>query len=253
MRSENVAGRGPPLHPAEADERQLAVIHPPPSLGGAADRFDYGTLEVVSAGQARSAAERIRKRTWDSYIANGRDLIAIKALLDHGAFGTWLKAEFGMSARTAQNLMNAAELVDGKSAIVSVLPVTAIYQLAAPSTPASVRDDVVARLENGEKLTVREIRSAIASGRSLDGEQKRLERLTPAARRRHQRNKERKRLQIERELEDRGQAEAEAEKAADAAVDLLTRGLGPDLHNFAELLIRAGCWRVQKKLAAARS
>src|SRR3954447_12951496 len=126
MRGEDVAGQGATPYPARADERQLTVVHPPPSSNEAANKFDYGILEMVSADQARSAAERIRRRTWDSYIENGRDLIAIKALLDHGAFGRWLKAEFGMSERTAQNLMNAAELVDGKSAIVSVLPVTAI-------------------------------------------------------------------------------------------------------------------------------
>src|SRR5215212_3283709 len=100
MRGEDVAGRGVTPHSAGVDERPLTVIHPSPSSHGAADGFDYGTLEVVAADQARSAAERIRRRTWDSYIANGRDLTAIKALLDHGAFGRRLEAEFGVSART---------------------------------------------------------------------------------------------------------------------------------------------------------
>jgi Protein of unknown function (DUF3102) len=208
--------------------------------------FDYASLESKTAGHVRKLATQIHRRTHDAYIENGRDLIAVKALLGHGAFGKWLKAEVAISERTAQNLMGAAAPVDAESANIAVLPVTAIYRLAAPSIPAKVRDEIIARVDSGARLTVQEISSAIADGK------RREEAAHAKQKRRRQGDGERKRRQIERENEKRRQAEAKAEEAADAAVDLLREHLGGDLHTFKELLTRAGVWRVQAKLGTAR-
>jgi Protein of unknown function (DUF3102) len=81
---------------------------------------DYPYREIISvmntggassqhpctAASAQAAAERIRGRLRAAFIETGRDLLAQKAALGHGQFLPWVEAEFGMSARSAQELMS---------------------------------------------------------------------------------------------------------------------------------------------------
>jgi hypothetical protein len=53
-------------------------------------------------------------------------------------FMPWIEAEFEMAERTARNFMNVAERYASKSATVADLAPTALYELAAPSTPEEV-------------------------------------------------------------------------------------------------------------------
>jgi hypothetical protein len=85
--------------------------------------------------------------------------------LSHGQFGRWLSAEFGWSERTAQRFLQAAEVFGSKADTVSVLEPTAIYALSAKSTPPTVRDAVVARLEAGERPALAEIKAEVAAAR----------------------------------------------------------------------------------------
>lgn len=57
-------------------------------------------------------------------------------------FLPWIEAEFGMTDRTARRFMDVASSFSVKVDIVSDLPATALYELAAPSTPQSVREQV---------------------------------------------------------------------------------------------------------------
>ena len=134
------------------------ALNPETASLTAVSGFDYGGLETATANQIRSIADRIRTRAKDFYLEIGRDLIAAHDALGHGLFGKWLDAEFGWTDRTARNFMSAARLAESKSEIVSVLPATALYKLAAPSTPETVRDQIIARVENGESISVKEIR-----------------------------------------------------------------------------------------------
>jgi hypothetical protein len=202
--------------------------------------FDYGSLDSETAASVRATAEIIRERMKHSIIETGRDLIQVKAKLEHGAFGPWLDAEFEMSVRTAQNYMRAAELADTKSETVSHLPATILFRLAAPSTPEAARDDVIARLEMGEQLTLTGVNRAIRVARAdaaLDrkhdvmAQNRRWKRLlkkkgpSPAA-------AARLKLESERRLAE--------EAAAQEAVALLRSGLGVDFSRFFDLWNRSG-------------
>ena len=89
----------------------------PSDLSGTTSvRFDYGALSVGHADAAQAAASRIKQRTAAAILDTGRDLIDVKGLLDHGQFGLWLRAEFGMTGRTAQNYMRAALLAEARKA-----------------------------------------------------------------------------------------------------------------------------------------
>jgi len=103
---------------------------------------------------ATATAEKIRKRLADDIIATGRDLESVKSRLDHGEFANWLKFEFDWSIKTAERMMSVARQF-GKNDNLSNLTIqkTALYLLAAPSTPDEVRQEAVERAQNGERIT----------------------------------------------------------------------------------------------------
>lgn len=100
--------------------------------------FNYAALPADKAASARAAAERIRGRMQlaaESIIEVGRELIEQKKALGHGNFLPWIKAEFGMSRQTADNFVHVATRFGDKLPTISNLGATALYALAAQSTP----------------------------------------------------------------------------------------------------------------------
>ena len=102
------------------------------------------------------ATEEIRsrlRRTVEDIVIIGRTLIGVKERLGHGRFGEWLDAEFGWTDRAAQRFMQVASRF--KSDIMSDLSITptALYLLAAPSTPDEAFEQAIALAESGEKVT----------------------------------------------------------------------------------------------------
>jgi hypothetical protein len=119
-----------------------------------------------------AAAERIRLRlrhSTEDIIAIGKDLLMVKEQLEHGRFEAWIKAEFAMTLRTAERFMSVAERF-GKDDIVSDLSASALYLLAAPSTPEPVIDEVKERAASGEKVTVADIKRLKADAQTLRAE-----------------------------------------------------------------------------------
>lgn len=100
----------------------------------------------------------------EDIIEIGRDLIAVKESLPHGAFLPWIEAEFGMSDMTAKRFMQVAKVYGAKSNMVFDLQPTALYELAAPKTPLEVREEIEKMIAAGEvvtKATVEELRNKI--------------------------------------------------------------------------------------------
>jgi hypothetical protein len=136
--------------------------------------FDYTTLDPDAADFLRQAANQIRscrEGMAREIIRMGMTLHGAKAHLLHGQFGPWLKAEFNMSERTAENYMSVAKEFGNKSETVADLPLKLLYGLAAPSTPKQIREKVVADLEAGKTIDHRAITKEISvsrKGGSLD-------------------------------------------------------------------------------------
>lgn len=108
-------------------------------------RFDYEQVDEAHRGQVMQAAVQIKAsadRMRDSIFAIGNRLLEVKDYLPHGQFGEWLRVEFDLSVRMAQNMMNVAREYGGKSETVSLLSDSVLYLLAAPSTPAEAREAV---------------------------------------------------------------------------------------------------------------
>jgi hypothetical protein len=115
----------------------------------APDGFSYEDVDASVATEMRERADRIRKSVFNSGIEAGCHLRWVKQRLPHGQFGAWLRAELGMSERTAQNWMRVATTFEGKYETVSDLPQATVYRLAAKSTPDAVREEVVRLSEQG--------------------------------------------------------------------------------------------------------
>lgn len=123
-------------------------------------KFNYAALPAEKAASALTAAERIRGRMQlaaESIIEVGRELAEQQSSMGRGNFLSWIEYEFAMSQSTAYRFMDVHKKLGSELPTVGSLAPTALYALAAPSTPEPVRAAVLKRAANGERVTAKEI------------------------------------------------------------------------------------------------
>ena len=128
-------------------------------------RYNYDEISPEHRETVKEAAIDIRQRTKrasDDILQIGARLCEVKALLPHGQFQDWAEDEFGMSKRTAQNLMNVAQRFLDKNETVSLLGTSVLYLLASPSTPDAAIDAVVEYAQTNGAPTKAETQRIIA-------------------------------------------------------------------------------------------
>src|SRR6516164_2667594 len=128
------------------------------NTGTAIVKAGVDNLVVNDPVLAKYAAEirHLRKRAQEDIIEIGRYLDQAQKHAGHGTWLTWIEAEFGWSDQTARRFIHVYELSrDSKfnNLLNSDLPLSALYQLAAPKTPERARDEVAERVEAGEKVS----------------------------------------------------------------------------------------------------
>lgn len=189
------------------------------------DGFNYAALDPAIATPLRQQAERIRARLRKStadIIETGRDLLAVKAKLDHGTFVAWVEKDLKLLARTAQLYMSAARLA-AKNEIVSLFQPTTVYRLAAESMPDDIRAAILTRAEAGDVPSDKQVKDAIARAakrrrkaeRQAEEEQRRVKREQQEESAAAQAERERQRRETE-ENERRNEARAIARTIAGA-------------------------------------
>ena len=117
--------------------------------------FDYNSLDAEISQFVQQQTGEIRvlmKRTAQGIIEVGHKLIEVKKRLGHGYYLAWLEAEFGWSHPTAARFMQVANSFSKNRQIDNFAP-SALYELAAPSTPKAAREEALARAESGESIT----------------------------------------------------------------------------------------------------
>lgn len=127
--------------------------------------FDYKTLSPqqrkVVEKRTGEIKERLRRTAQDVWEV-GQKLVEVRSQLEYGQFEVWLSAEFGWSRRTAYNFINVYETF-GESTNFAQLDIatSALYKLAAPSTPESIRHEFLDKAEQGQKITHKQINQAL--------------------------------------------------------------------------------------------
>ena len=122
--------------------------------------FSYASLAPDVRARVETATARLHdleRRTSESIIEMGQHLIEVKRDIGHGNFLSWLEAEFGWTRQTAHNLMQVAE----RFANVKNLDISpsALYILAAPSTPDEMVVEFTELAALGQKITHKDVKA----------------------------------------------------------------------------------------------
>ncbi len=134
------------------------------------NNFDYNSLETKQRSIIERRTEEIKerlKRSAQDIWEIGQKIFEVRSQLGYGSFDSWLKAEFGWSRRTAYNFIKVYEAFPERATVAQVsIAASALYQLSSPSTPKKIRDELIERAKQGEKITRQDIRSALESKKS---------------------------------------------------------------------------------------
>lgn len=127
--------------------------------------FDYEVLTIEQrtlveqrTGEIRERLQRSAQDIWEI----GQRLADVRSQLKHGQFDAWIKAEFGWSRRTAYNFINVYETFRERANLAQIdIATSALYLLAAPSTPPDVRAQYLQKAKEGEKITHKDLREIL--------------------------------------------------------------------------------------------
>ena len=118
--------------------------------------FDYSQItsdNQILIQQRTYEIKNLIRRTASNLIEIGQKLHEVKKLLGHGHFGHWLRTEFNWSVATATKMMQASQRFKNVNFTNLNFSPSAIYLLAAPSTPATARQDALTKAQQGQAIT----------------------------------------------------------------------------------------------------
>jgi Protein of unknown function (DUF3102) len=123
-------------------------------------------ISTTALAEHAAAIRALGKRVIDDVIEIGERLSQCRAILkEDGKWRAWLKDEFDWGRSTADNFINIYTLsksAGGPNFGHLDLPLSALYLLAAPSTPPEARAEIIERAEAGEQLKVSEVKAVVA-------------------------------------------------------------------------------------------
>ena len=120
-----------------------------------AQNFDYAALDTetrIVVQQRTSEIKTLMRRSAQDIVDIGQKLIEVKEQLEHGHFRKWLKAEFKWSVSAATRFMQVAEQFRCTNLMHLPIAASALYELAAPSTPEAARLEALNRASFGETI-----------------------------------------------------------------------------------------------------
>ena len=117
-----------------------------------------------------SEIKNLMRLTAENIINIGQKLTDVKQQLEHGTFQSWLRTEFEWSEQTARQFMQVyrwSETLQNKNFVFSQLATSALYLLAAPSTPPEARKEVLGLVKVGEKVTYTRTKTIVDRHKNL--------------------------------------------------------------------------------------
>lgn len=118
--------------------------------------FDYGILDQetqISVRQKTCEIKGLIRQTAQDIFKVGQKLAEVKQQLKHGQFRNWLKTEFNWSVSSATKFMQVSEQFKNVNFTHFNFATSALYVLAAPSTPEAAREHALKLASRGENIT----------------------------------------------------------------------------------------------------
>jgi GGDEF domain-containing protein len=117
------------------------------------DGFNLQADNQLLIQQRTDEIKNLIRRTASNLIEIGKKLHEVKQLLGHGNFGNWLLTEFNWSVATATKMMQASERFENVNFTNLNFAPSAIYLLAAPSTPKKAITEALTQARGGKPIT----------------------------------------------------------------------------------------------------
>ena len=118
--------------------------------------FNYTTLDrqtQIEVKQKTSEIKSLIRQTAQDIFYVGQKLAEVKQQLKHGEFRNWLKTEFNWSISSATKFMQVSEQFKSVNFTHLNFATSALYVLAAPSTPEKAREQALQLASKGENIT----------------------------------------------------------------------------------------------------
>lgn len=119
--------------------------------------FDYSSLNAetrIVIQQRAGEIKTLAKRVAADIVEIGGKLAEVKDRLDgNGRFAAWLEVELGWSDRTAGNFIAVWQKFEGQNLALENFATSALYLLAAPSTPVEAIEAARQLADQGERVT----------------------------------------------------------------------------------------------------
>ena len=137
------------------------------------ESFEYRNLDEQTRTiiwQYTAEIKDLMRLTAENIINIGKKLTQVKSRLGHGSFQQWLRTEFEWSEQTARQFMQVyrwSETIENKKFVFSKLGTSALYLLAAPSTPPEAREEVLDLVDGGEKVSYTRAKNIVDRYREL--------------------------------------------------------------------------------------
>lgn len=119
------------------------------------ESFNYSNLDAATLSFVQQQTGEIRslmKRTAQDIIEIGQRLIKVKKCLGHGQYRKWIEAEFNWGKSTANSFENVAKQFADVQNLDTFAP-SALYELAAPSTPEKAREEAIILAKAGKRIS----------------------------------------------------------------------------------------------------
>lgn len=133
--------------------------------------FDYLSLSSSTrmiVQQHTQEIKKLMKRTAQDIIYIGHKLLEVKEKLGHGHFESWLKAEFGWSLSAGRKFMQVTRRFKSVNFTDLFVDASALYLLAAPSTPEAVFQKALERATQGEVITYTKVKEIVSQSKDKE-------------------------------------------------------------------------------------
>lgn len=147
-----------------AYEQATLFAHDLPDHAGQLAAYTAAGLKPDVAMTLEKRAARIQTLGRQTILEIGTELVAAR---EEAAAGTWGKflERCGLTERTAENYMNVVRKFAKQPGIISALPPTALYAMAAPGADQDVVGEIIAEVADGAEPTVSEVKQRLSAAR----------------------------------------------------------------------------------------